>query len=206
MTTTELEQLRATSIGATLPKTAPPARVSEPKKKLSGSGSYYKSHFAREVQIAIDHMIEDGEDCQYAYEQFSHLKHSALYLRITQSVLYLMRELDTPEGKYTEFRKKFEITKESSGVCLRFRKKLIPTEAGKVNPKDERNQWKEALEDILQNGKPNTQYTIPRLQLTLEEQIELRASLFEIKNLYSMISGSDIVIVKLEQETSNDPT
>lgn len=185
--------IKADATGTVIAQKAP-----HKSKDYFKGGSYYKLHFAREVQVTIDKMMQDGEDCQYSYEQFPHLKASALYLRITQSLLYLIRELDTEDRQYAQFRKRIEVTRENTGVCLRIKKAHVNVAAQKIKPREDKCKWKESLEDILENGALNRQYKISQLQLTPEEQTEIRLIASEIKGVTVVVTSYEIVIVKLD--------
>ena len=167
-------------------------------KKITNA-PYYKEKCAIELKAVIDLMMTDGEDRIYRYEEFPNLSKNSLYLRVNQSKLYLLAEMD-PDGRYKSFFDNLSITRESAGVRISFVKDarngsdFMPSKVITLSSHDEIRQQ---IDTFLEHGKSGEEFFLQKLQLSPEEIETLDASLVSLEGIVYNITSGTIKIVKI---------
>lgn len=160
---------------------------------------YYTRRFAHELKVVIDDMIQRGVDKEYIYEDYKDLSHRTIYLRVNQSKLFLLDELD-PDGYYKDQFARIIITQEKTGVRLSLRK-----EASSMSPKDisldeKKSDWQEKINVYLEKAIIGDEPLILKgLSLTKEEVETQKESFVNIPGVSAFITPTEILIVKFEE-------
>jgi len=183
-------------------------------QRRTNSMPYYREKFARELKVTIDAMLEDKKNRIYLYKNFKTISHNSLYLRIHQSFLFLIDNLDEgPEYKYAKARESITISKRSDGILLELVDSLgqpdtisrEDTKQVKEKPSDssvilkDRKSWKELVDNFISNGEINSRLVINDIWLN-EEDIEIANSMFlglEDQFIYK-IRKESIVIIRID--------
>lgn len=175
---------------------------------------YFKERFALEFKMVLDAMIaeyKEGrfEDREYKYSEFCQpgvvgsLSRNSLYLKINQSKLYLLKELDF-DGTYKEFCELLTITKERTGIRISYvrdiRQGLDFKMPSKVVPKTETFSWKDKVDSFLENGQSGDKLELTGLSIDEDQQQDIIASLSGLSDIIFKVTDSSIKIVKLSPE------
>jgi hypothetical protein len=171
---------------------------------------YYRERFALELKHIIDEMIieqANGEftDRQFFYSDFPTQSQTSLYLKINQSKLYLLDNLDF-EGKYARFFEGVSISRErGKGIRIGYNRDMtavgILPSAHKVNEKSaDVISWKDRMQDFLDNSEPGQELELKRLSLTNDEVQELNYQLGEIVSILFKVTNNRIWITRLTEE------
>lgn len=165
----------------------------------ASNATYYRKRYAEELKEVIDAMILDSEDRLLRFTSFPQLSKKSLYIKVNQSFLYLVNEMDTEDSRYRTAKENICITRESEGVRLSWAKSTDSiSNAEIVKPKQEEKTWKIQLDKFLEDGKPNTKLHISGLMLTDEEVTDVVTSLNQLKNVVHIITRAEIKVVKLD--------
>lgn len=169
---------------------------------------YYKERFALEFKMWVDEMMAEfdrGEllDRLFAYSDFPSLSHNTLYIKVNQSKLYLLDQLD-PDGKYKRFLQLVSITRDRGvGVRISYNRDLDKESSfmpSVVMPKEHSYTWKARVEKFLEEATDGQEITISRLALTHENIMDLKTSLVQLEDLLYKITTSSIWLKKLSHE------
>lgn len=177
---------------------------------------YYREKFALEIKNVLDEMIADvavdpnKADRMFRYDVFTKLSGHSLYIKIHQSVSYLIDKLDTPDGKYRKFRALIDIKREPGiGVRIAYmpakntREETPLTAADKIDTKKNRVQpiiWKQKIEDFFEQSEPGKVLHIKKLTLTEEEQQYVKDMLAGIDHYLFRVNSSEIKILHFDPE------
>jgi len=163
--------------------------------KATSKYSYYKERFALALKIIVDEMMAEHatgiyEDRMFSYEHYEgSLSHNSLYLKISQSKMFLLDHLDK-ESKYVKFFDLISITKErGKGIRLSYQRDVngnpggtapfVALKVSQIPVKIEKPAWREKVDEFLEIGKPGDQLTINRgLDLSKNDIEALRVSLY----------------------------
>lgn len=166
---------------------------------------YYKERFALEMKECLDGMMVDRKDRVFMYDDFlkkHNISKESLYLRVNQSLRYLLENMDDDDHTYGRFTEMISITRERNvGVCIRF----IPEfrdgnvsdfKPSAVIPKDEAPKWKQRIDDFLEDGEIGKPLLIDNLCLTPEEIATMKASFGGVRGLIYNVTSKSIKVIK----------
>lgn len=162
---------------------------------------YYKERFGNEVKDAFDGIEEDKQDRIWPLNKFS-INIDSLYLRVNQGLHYLLDRLDTPDKKYYKLNEMVSFVKEKG---LGIRMSLLPDYAGgavdftpiAVKPKSEAPQWKQEIDDYLEDDRMTKPLHITSLALTPDEIKDLKNSFAQLKTVMAKVTAQEIKVVKV---------
>lgn len=166
---------------------------------------YYRRQYGLEIKEVFDRMIKDQLDSCYDFATFEAkgINRSTLYIRINQSIRYLLDHLDDINHTYARFREMIRIERERGvGVMIRFAPEF---RGGNINdfkpreiiPKDKVPSWKEEMLEYMENGTVGEPFFVDKLALTNEEVTDLKTSLIGLKNILSSITSHSVKLVKI---------
>lgn len=166
--------------------------------------TYYKERYALELKKVLDDMMVSNKEFVFGYAWFEKtfgLGKDSLYLRVYQSMRYLLEKLD-PDGKYKTFwETKIEMHRErGKGVTLRFRHEyqtggpeFVPTE---VMPQVEEPKWKQRMKAWLESD-DETPFSQNNIILSPEEITELEIQLSALgDSILSSITAHSVKLIK----------
>lgn len=167
---------------------------------------YFKEKYGLEMKKVIDDMMQDGQPVLFEYEEFQRKfgqSPETLYLRINQSLRYLMEKLDDSDKTYGRFVERLHVFKKRRvGIIM----ELAPTLTGdtkfdltpkKIEPTTSEPKWKEELQQYLETAQPGAApFLREKLCLNPEEIQQVKDSLAPLGNsvLHSVTSYSIKVI------------
>lgn len=175
--------------------------VTETGKVVSNKGSsmsYFRESFGLEMKAVLDSMFADPEKRNwiFRYSHYPELRNSSLYIRINQSLAYLLQHLDL-DGKYTKLRDEFVIDRVSNknGILLvrTCNLSLVKAEPCVDNEKNYSEDIDKFLED---ETKPILHLKGLDLSAGMIKNIE--DSLIDITNVHALITETEIKIVKID--------
>lgn len=162
---------------------------------------YYKERFGNEVKDAFDGIEEDKQDRIWPLSKFS-INIDSLYLRVNQGLHYLLDRLDTPDKKYYKLNEMVSFVKEKG---LGIRMSLLPDYAGgvvdftpiAVKPKSDAPQWRQEIDDYLEDDRMTKPLHITSLALTPDEIKDLKNSFAQLKTVMAKVTAQEIKVVKV---------
>jgi len=164
---------------------------------------YYKRCHALELKSVVDEMLTTREDQVYFYKDYPNMSANTLYLRVNQSLRFLLDFLDTDEAQYAKWSEMVNITKErGTGVRIsfddEFRNSAVSTfKPHAITSKGNTPTWKQDVDDYLENIKRVQPLHIPGLCLSPDEMTTLRDSLRPLKGIIFYITSAEIKILKV---------
>ena len=179
-------------------------------KKPSGwsrrsTATYYGQQYAIQIKAVLDAMMADKQDRWYYYKEWPHMSHTSVYLRINQSLRYLLEVMD-PDHRYSTFMSTVAITRERNvGVKLTVKeeyrdgalKTFIPVA---IVPSLELPKWKQKIEKWLEESEPGDKpFILEGLMLTSEEVKNLKIEFLGLSNIISSITSSSIKLIKINR-------
>jgi hypothetical protein len=87
--------------------------------KRTSNATYYKEPYGLWMKMIADEMIKDHLSREIMYHDFPDLSRTSLYLRVNQSKMYLLQELDY-DGAYKRFFEFVHISKSPTGIRLKY--------------------------------------------------------------------------------------
>lgn len=170
------------------------------------NATYYKEIYAKQMRESIDTMIASGNRLIYRYETWCNEDHgdmspSTLYLRINQSIRYLIEQMDTDEHKYAKWYETVRISREKNvGVIVEFIPGLANESGFKpdvIEPKDiGRPPWERQMDEWLESNN-NSPFVKEGLALAPEEIVTIKIKLQQLSNVMANVTSSSIKIVKV---------
>ena len=167
------------------------------------NATYYREPYALQIRDTIDAMWADRQDRLFRYSDWKHMSHNSVYLRINQSIRYLVDNLD-PDHKYARFLQMVAITRERNiGVKITFNEEYRFSDTSTFSPspiipKSEAPKWKQKIETWLEESEPGDKpFILEGLMLTPEEIKDLKLQFAGLKNVGASISGSTIRLIKM---------
>lgn len=167
------------------------------------NATYYREQYALQMKSTIDQMWIDRQDRFYSYETWKHMSHNSVYLRLNQSLRYLVDNLD-PDKKYARFLQMVSITRErNKGVKITFNEEFRHADTSSfspapVIPKSEAPKWKQKIEMWLEESEPGDKpFLLEGLMLSPEEVREVKLTFAGLKNVGASISHSTIRLIKM---------
>ena len=172
---------------------------------------YYKEEFALQLKPVLDEMLEQQDvNRVFNYSNFPTITAQTLYLRITQSWLWLSRHHPNKEA-YARLRGQCEVRRRSDGIVI-FRRsndsmdssmKTHMQAATETAFKGQRG-WKNDVEKFLEEGEAGTKLKLENLSLSGEDIALLETQLSNLQNIRSIIRHDRIVVMKLTEEQMLD--
>ena len=171
---------------------------------------YYKEPFALQLKAVLDEMIQEHangilEDRIWRCEEFD-MKISSLYVRINQSKLFLLNELDA-DGIYKSFCDRIVITKERGiGVRLSYIRDISPESFKPNKAIDKMEQtvtWKDKIEQFCENSGVGDTLEINKLALTDDDIADVHSSLAQLQDIVGSISSERIFLARLSKEEAD---
>ena len=166
------------------------------------NATYYKSVYAEQFIKVLDAMFDDRQDRMYRYDQWKHMTPASVYLRVNQSIRYLLDNMD-PDQKYAKLLDMICITRERNvGVKLTFREEFRNGSSefspSSVVPAAEMPRWKQRIEDWLNECEPGGKpFILENLLLSPEEVRDLKLEFVGITNVMSSITSNSIKLIKV---------
>lgn len=169
---------------------------------IAGTMPYYKEGFAREMAHVLDMMNSDESkrDFIYLYADYPNHRPSSLYLRVNQSLRYLLANLD-PTGKYAEIRSRILIDRASNraGIQLVWVRDLVDGAAAVVpKPLDESGKdYSDTITAFLQDETRGVLH-IKNIALTPQEIANIEASVSDMESVCPFITEREIKMIKID--------
>lgn len=162
---------------------------------------YYRKTFAENLKRDIDRMMLAKEiPIKYLYAN-EKISKKSLQLRVNQSFMFLVEEMDTENHYYRNLRDHIVITNEENGIQLAYVEMSKGAPAVQVVFGDSASsQLKKDVEAFLEHGKPGTKFSREGLQLNPQEIIEIECELEGLSNVHGKVEHNRVLIVKLDEE------
>lgn len=165
--------------------------------KKSSTATYYAERYALELKAVVDQMIKDQQNYEYRYSEFPHLSRNTVYLRINQSKMYLLQELDF-DGSYKRFFEGIRITREPSGVAMKFirvgdQDMFMPS---KVVTFGSTADVMEAIDEFLEDSS-RKQVELLNLNLDAASIALIKESLSNLEHIAANIESDRLKIIKM---------
>lgn len=201
-------ELRDVIIKAFLkPVTNDPLQLAQRRNSITMP--YYKSIYGQEMKLVFDSMEADEQkrDFIYRYSSYPKLKASSLYLKINQSISYLLDKLDTPEYKYRTLKSMIDVDRKrsKSGIMLCWNRDLIECRTGPppepVNDDESVKEYIETINNFLADETEPILH-IKGLSLTINEVEMIQATLSSLTNVAPVVTEREIKIVKVDWKKS----
>lgn len=164
---------------------------------IRGTNTYYKRKHAEEIIEVLDAMIATRENYEFLFvDMEAWYKPETVWLKINQSVKYVIDYMDTPDKKYYKLRQEIIIHRRSKvGVSLEFIQKISMTDnaprliARKMTKEEVVTvQWRANLVKFLESEKP------PGEQLIIDD-LDLKEE--DRETLSEMFADTDEYIVDM---------
>jgi len=183
------------------------------RKKPKGWGRhsnapYYSEVYGKQLQVVVDAMMIDRQPRCYFYDEYLK-KHGVsketLYLRVNQSRLWLLEQMD-PDGRYTKFFSLVEIHRERGvGVIIRYKPEFQDGDDSDFAPRtvlpvNEMPRWKKEVDEFLENASAGDKKHIDKLALSPDDILQLKIQLAGLKDVISNITAFEIKLVKINLE------
>lgn len=171
---------------------------------------YFNEKHGKQMKEVLLEMMKTKEDQIFNYEYFKekfNMGRVSLYLRVNQSMRYVIEYLDDERQTFGRFCSMISINKIDAGVILRFKENCRDGDVNDFKPKsviakDAPPIWKEKLQDYLENAKPGDKpLLIEKLALTTNEIKELKISLSSVKGVLFNINSYSIKVVLVPVES-----
>ena len=166
---------------------------------------YYKKEYAESIRKSIDKMLESGTDIVYRYDVFcvnTGVSKETLYLRINQSIRYLVERMDTADNKYKNWYEAVNVTRERGvGIVIRFVAGLH--EAGSnfepevLVPVAQQPVWKQRMYNWLESDREKP-FIQEGLALSPDDITQLKLELHGLKTILASVSAATIKIVGVQ--------
>lgn len=168
---------------------------------------YFNEHYGREAKAVLDEMMKSRQDVCYHYSEFLKkfgINKETLYLRVNQSMRYVVEMMDDKDHTYGRFMAMLIIRRiHGLGVTVRFRPEcrdgnISDFKPKPVDAKDEVPRWKEHLNDWLENSEPGDKPFLKEgLTLTATEIEDLNVSLKQVKGIMFNVTSFSVKIIKV---------
>lgn len=176
---------------------------------------YYKEAYGKQIQEMADEMIRTKQSIVFDYERFcydrnnpSRMSERSLYLRVNQSINFLLEEIDPYlEGQpYAHWHAMCKVRVDRKvGVLIEYIPELVEhASEGKtllspklVSPTSDKPLWRQKMRQWIDNDEDQRPFEKRNLVLTKEERVEIEAELAGLKNLLVDIETTHVVLVKM---------
>ena len=166
--------------------------------------TYFNLEYATQVKKVIDGMLEDRKDRMFYYSAHSQYTPNTIYLRINQSLRYLLEEMDVDQ-KYKKAMAIIDVKRDRIHKAIRFsirnefrdgESSFIPAE---IVPSVDLPKWKQRIEEWLETSEVGQQFSLDRLALSPDEVRDLKLQFIELTSIVSYITSTCIKLVKVKQ-------
>lgn len=175
---------------------------------------YYKEPYGKQLQEMADEMMKTKQSIVFDYERFcydkkntSRMSERSLYLRVNQSVNFLLNEIDPYiEGNpYAHWHAMCRIrVKHDVGVLIEYIPELVQHQLGEgllspklVSPTADKPKWVQGMWDWIEDDGRQMPFVKENLCLTKEERLALEVELAGCKNLIVDIETVHVKLVKM---------
>lgn len=211
MSPEELDKLLAERIKLLIPNQETASRlvnlVASKRPTGSSRGShypYYKKVYAMWIKFYVDDMLTSRNDILFDYDTFCNptdgLSPQSLYLKINQSIRYLVDAMDT-DRVYMSWQDITE-TKKVPGVGIRisflpeFRKVENQMKIKYVEPQEDEPVWRRKLDAWLE-GDSDEPFIQENLTLTEEKVVELKKELGQLSGIACSIDHRSVKVIRM---------
>lgn len=168
-----------------------------PKRRNLFRAPYYRECYGKEIAPALEAILKDHKDRIIFYSDFPYLTKKSLYLRIYQAKAYA--EENIPE--LTDARVKVGVRTDKTGIRLKFlTNNPKPIIAHEIENPNALSTWKEELETFIVEGAIGTKFLKDNIDLTKEEQHELRVMLTAIPGVIHVVKQHEIKVLKIDPD------
>lgn len=158
---------------------------------------YYREKYGLELKAMLDKMMIDGQHRIFRFDEFPELSKNSLYLKVNQSKLYLLENLD-PDGRYAHYLNHVRIRRTRVGVRLSSDTEndgsFMPSTVITINAQDS---LREKIDKFLEESQPGQELLINKLVLEEGDVEALQASLMPLENFAANITHTSVKIVRL---------
>lgn len=131
---------------------------------------------------------------------------ATIYNKWNQGALFLVENMDTPEGYYAELHERLEVTRSEDGITIALRK---PFDLSKIQEIDiapvaesakitkQNKQWRKDMESWLDNPDGDAVFVADGLQLSQAVQEELKNSFAGLDTVIVKITDNKVVLRKI---------
>lgn len=160
--------------------------------------TYYREHYAKWIQKDIDKMMVDRKMRTWRYDAFPTTKPQSLYLRINQSLMYLLDNLDHT-GKYAKFREQISIARRTGvGIIIKFDEVLEgDQQADVVIGDDSIPEWKRELDRWIEDINDVNPFLREGLILTDIQLTQLENELDGLSGILYTLTTRSVKIIKV---------
>ncbi len=191
----EFDQANTVSI----PEQKPEPKIANPNL------SYYSKPYATNVKPFVDKMMEDNEEQVFSPNAVGKKTTlNTLYVYLHRAMLYLCDHMDDEKKTYTEWRKTVMLRKDEEDNVVRLIPKglrigTVTQPSVKQNAAKDFN-WKEQVDDYIENGPDNTQLKIDGLVLGDDDIGYIKSSLCGLSGFKCDVDNNHILIQKRKVE------
>ena len=199
-----IKELGPTNVNNALFNSPSRPKISRHKKRMT----YYRERFALQMKSIIDGMIDESNRGVFNERFFKYdgniLSKNSLYLKITQSWLYLRDELD-PNGVYKKFAEMICIVRLKEGIRLRYQKDVADTSELKAivinegSPTEQKSDIHSRIEYFLNNAKVDEELVINNILISEKEISDIESSICTLENFTYKILTNKIWIAKISE-------
>lgn len=181
-------------------------RKKPPGWSRKSQAPYFKECFGQEMKEVFDAMIKDRLDRVFSLEKFPKLKMDTIYLRVNQSIRFLLTYLDDADKTYARFCEMIHVTKDKGvGVRLSFlegtrEREVLDFTPVPVMPKADEPLWKEKLDTFLEEGAVGVPFHIEGLALNSEQIRDIKLSVAQLKGVMLHVTAHSIKAIKINVE------
>lgn len=164
---------------------------------------YYNETFGAHLKETADVMISTRCDQCFFFKDFPNVKPVTLYLRIWQSIKYLVERMDNENRTYLTWQSQIDISrKPHTGILLAWKEPFrdavpCPFKPRPVIPKSAVPTWKKDIEDFLADGS-KSKFFIDGLALTPEQMKELKDSFALVQGLLVVVRSNEVKLIKMQ--------
>lgn len=178
------EQIRQVLMNTRLAKAVSglPSKKTPHNWSYRSSSPYYKEYYGKELKGVFDRLAAGGPPEVFSFSdgRQKNMLPGTVYLRVNQSILYLLEQLDTEDDYYKKLRKRIVVERKLGlGIKLSLRPDGITEDAKSFKPMTEHQmvteapRWKRILLEWVSNANVGDEYDKEGLSLTASEVKEL---------------------------------
>ena len=168
------------------------------------NATYYNEHCALQLKQVLDAMSVDRQDRIYRYDEWKHLSPTTVYIRINQSLNYLLDRLD-PDKKYKDMCQRICIrrSRQHNGVVIQFLEEYRATDTSSflpsaVIPNAQAPKWKDKMEKWIEESVPGDKpFVQENLMLSNDDIRELKLQFAGVKNIAASITARSVKLIKI---------
>lgn len=176
---------------------------------------YYKEAYGNQLREMADSMVKTKQSIIFDYERFcydrnnpSRMSERSLYLRVNQSINFLLEEIDPHvDGQpYAHWHAMCKVRVDKRiGVLIEYIPELVAHEKGEgllspklISPTADKPKWRLAMRDWLDNDNDQRPFVKENLVLTKAEREEIEAELAGLTNVLVDVETAHVKLVKMQ--------